>query len=45
MSAHIKNFLLGSSISIPVTDGAFNLGTWQGIYLSSIATRTAAEAS
>lgn len=33
MPAHIKASLLGSSVSIPVTDGALNLGTWQGIYL------------
>lgn len=33
MPAHIKASLLGSSISVPVTDGALNLGTWQGIYL------------
>ena len=31
--AHLKNSLLGSSISIPITDGKLNLGTWQGIYL------------
>jgi secondary thiamine-phosphate synthase enzyme len=33
MPAHIKNCLLGSSVSIPITQGALNLGTWQGIYL------------
>jgi secondary thiamine-phosphate synthase enzyme len=33
MPAHIKNCLLGSSVSIPITDGALNLGIWQGIYL------------
>ncbi len=33
MPAHIKASILGSSISIPITDGRFNLGTWQGIYL------------
>ncbi len=33
MPAHIKSVMLGSSITIPVTDGSFNLGTWQGIYL------------
>lgn len=33
MTSHIKSSLLGSSVSIPVTDGSFNLGTWQGIYL------------
>jgi len=33
MPAHIKASLLGSSVSMPITDGRFNLGTWQGIYL------------
>ena len=33
MPAHIKASLLGSSLSIPVTAGRLNLGTWQGIYL------------
>lgn len=33
MTSHIKSSILGSSISIPVTNGAFNLGMWQGIYL------------
>ena len=33
MPAHIKAALLGSSVSLPVTDGQFNLGTWQGLYL------------
>ena len=33
MPAHIKSSLLGSSISIPITKGALNLGIWQGIYL------------
>ena len=33
MSAHLKASLLGSSVSIPITDGRLNLGTWQGIYL------------
>lgn len=33
MPAHIKASLLGASISIPVTNGRLNLGTWQGIYL------------
>ena len=31
--AHLKASLLGSSVSIPITDGKLNLGTWQGIYL------------
>lgn len=33
MPAHLKSSLLGSSVSIPVTNGRPNLGTWQGIYL------------
>jgi secondary thiamine-phosphate synthase enzyme len=33
MPAHIKAALLGSSVSVPVTNGRPNLGTWQGIYL------------
>jgi secondary thiamine-phosphate synthase enzyme len=33
MPAHIKNCLLGSSLTIPITDGVLNLGTWQGVYL------------
>ena len=33
MPAHLKSSILGSSISIPITDGQVNLGTWQGIFL------------
>lgn len=33
MPAHIKASLLGSSVTIPITNGRLNLGTWQGIYL------------
>ena len=33
MSAHVKSSLLGQSLTIPITDGRLNLGTWQGIYL------------
>lgn len=33
MPAHIKASLMGSSVSVPVTNGRLNLGTWQGIYL------------
>lgn len=33
MTSHIKSSILGSSITVPITDGEFNLGTWQGIYL------------
>ncbi len=33
MPAHLKSSLLGSSISVPISQGRLNLGTWQGIYL------------
>ncbi|MCM8543328.1 MAG: secondary thiamine-phosphate synthase enzyme YjbQ [Lentisphaeraceae bacterium] len=33
MPAHLKSSILGSSITIPITNGKFNMGTWQGIYL------------
>ncbi|MEO8474298.1 MAG: secondary thiamine-phosphate synthase enzyme YjbQ [Chryseolinea sp.] len=33
MPAHIKAAVLGSSVTIPITNGKLNLGTWQGIYL------------
>ena len=33
MPAHVKASLMGSSVSIPITDGRMALGTWQGIYL------------
>lgn len=33
MPAHIKSALLGQSVSIPIVDRQFRLGTWQGIYL------------
>lgn len=33
MPAHIKASLLGNSLSLPIKDGSFLLGTWQGIYL------------
>jgi secondary thiamine-phosphate synthase enzyme len=33
MPAHIKASVLGNSLTIPITNGRMNLGTWQGIYL------------
>jgi len=33
MPAHLKAVLLGSSLTLPITDGRLALGTWQGIYL------------
>ena len=42
MPAHVKASLLGSSVSVPITDGRPNLGTWQGIYLCEHRDRAAA---
>ncbi|MGI2258363.1 secondary thiamine-phosphate synthase enzyme YjbQ [Shewanella sp. GXUN23E] len=33
MPAHLKASLLGPSLTLPITRGRLNLGTWQGIYL------------
>ncbi len=33
MPAHLKSSLVGQSLTIPITNGKLNLGTWQGIYL------------
>ncbi len=33
MPAHLKNMLLGTELTIPLTHGKLNLGIWQGIYL------------
>ena len=33
MTSHIKSVMLGSSVSVPIKNGRFYLGTWQGIYL------------
>ena len=32
MPAHLKSSILGSSVSIPITDKKLNFGRWQGIY-------------
>ena len=33
MPAHIKSVLTGVSLTLPVANGEFQLGAWQGIYL------------
>ena len=33
MPAPAKSSLFGVSLSIPITDGRLNLGTWQGLYI------------
>ena len=39
MPAHIKSALVGSSITIPITNYQLNLGTWQGLYLCEFRNR------
>jgi secondary thiamine-phosphate synthase enzyme len=34
MPAHVKAMLNGVSLHVPVTGGALQLGTWQGIYVA-----------
>lgn len=33
MPAHAKSSIIGPSLTIPISSGRLNLGTWQGIYL------------
>lgn len=33
LPAHIKNSILGCSLTVPISHGSLNLGVWQGIYL------------
>jgi len=33
MPSHAKSVMTGVSLTIPITNGRLNLGTWQGIYL------------
>jgi secondary thiamine-phosphate synthase enzyme len=33
MPAHIKSSLIGAELTIPISHGRLNMGTWQGIYL------------
>jgi len=33
MPAHVKGTLTGFELTLPITGGALDLGTWQGIYL------------
>ncbi|WP_102798790.1 secondary thiamine-phosphate synthase enzyme YjbQ [Bowmanella denitrificans] len=33
MPAHLKASILGTSLSLPISNGRLALGTWQGIYL------------
>lgn len=33
MPSHAKSVIVGSTLTLPITGGRLNLGTWQGIYL------------
>lgn len=33
LPAHFKSSILGCSLTVPITQGTLNTGTWQGIYL------------
>jgi secondary thiamine-phosphate synthase enzyme len=33
MPAHVRTVLTQNSLSVPIQDGAADLGTWQGIYV------------
>lgn len=39
MPAHIKSSLFGQSLTIPISEGRLNVGTWQGIYLCEFRNR------
>ncbi|EDU43922.1 UPF0047 domain containing protein [Pyrenophora tritici-repentis] len=32
MPAHVKSALIGASVTVPITNGKLNTGTWQGIW-------------
>lgn len=32
VQAHIKSSLVGASVTVPITNGRLNTGTWQGIW-------------
>lgn len=33
MPSHLKSILTGTELTVPITNGKLNLGTWQGIWL------------
>ncbi len=36
ITSHLKSSLFGSYVTVPITNGGFNLGTWQGVYLCEL---------
>ncbi len=41
MPSHAKAIIVGSTLTLPITDGRLNLGIWQGIYLCEFRNRAA----
>ena len=39
MPAHAKSSLTGASLTIPISNGRLNMGTWQGVYLCEFRNR------
>lgn len=39
MPAHAKSSIVGVSLTIPISNGRLNMGTWQGIYLCEFRNR------
>jgi len=39
MPAHIKAAMIGNAVTIPITNGKLNMGTWQGLYLCEFRNR------
>ena len=39
MPAHIKAAMIGHSVTLPISGGRLNLGTWQGLYLCEFRNR------
>lgn len=39
MPAHAKSTIVGTSLTIPITNGRMNMGIWQGIYLCEFRNR------
>ncbi len=39
MPAHIKAAMIGTELTIPITEGKLNLGQWQGIFLCEFRNR------
>lgn len=42
MPAHIKAAMIGHSVTLPISGGRLNLGTWQGVYLCEFRNRASA---